>query len=284
MTVTSFGFYFPSFDITGTCKPAGGQDLGDMEVGSGLDRAAAVARARAADATTTAAGDTPAGTDPAAAAGGEAAGGVDRPASQNIAVVDVRLEGSRTVGRALRRGAAAHPDPGRAERRQHRHRGACGGRRDGTLRAAWRRPRWTSRSDPLAPQQMQRIEVPMAMPRGRHRHLPPEGQVGSSANGELRHHVADLPVRACSCSTSRRSCCSRGEYAGGWLTGVRRPRSSPRGLPTAGRTAATTPRRALTRPRWTWTAWFALAGAAEGSPARRDGGSDERGVRLVERT
>ena len=96
VVLKDFSFYFPSFDITGSCKPAGGQDLGEMTVGSGT-----VGGAGASGATTGASPDgSPDAADPTTTSGGGDApgGGITVDGVQDIAVVDVRLEGSRTIG------------------------------------------------------------------------------------------------------------------------------------------------------------------------------------------
>ena len=108
-------------------------------------------------------------------------------------MVDVRLEGSRTVGElfgaAPQRtlvlvvqnvGSTVVEEPTVAVAM-----GRSGGLTAGPMDVA---------VGTLAPQQTQRIEVPMAMPRAGIGTYHLAGQVGTSANGSFRHHLADLPV------------------------------------------------------------------------------------------
>ena len=181
VTMTAFDFYFPSFDITGTCKAAGGQDLGDLKVGSGTVGGGSGPTGGTAP---TGGGDPVTTDDPAVTAGGTASGEVAAAGSQNISVVDVRLEGARTLGELF--GAA----PRRTLVLVVQNVGSTVVEKP-TVAVAMGRSSGLSPAPmdvavgPLAPQQMQRIEVPMEMPRAGIGTYQLAGQVGSNANGSF---------------------------------------------------------------------------------------------------
>lgn len=99
VSVSSFGFYFPSYEITATCKPASGEDLGELTVG---DKVASGGGSSSSGSGVSSAGgssDTggtagvPGSSAPVTEAAGPAAAAV-----ADVALVDVRVEGARSLG------------------------------------------------------------------------------------------------------------------------------------------------------------------------------------------
>lgn len=181
VVMKDFSFYFPSFDITGNCKPAGGQDLGDLTVGSGTAGGSG-SGAGTTDGTLTP-GEAPESADPGTVTPGDSTNGPALSTTdQNLAVVDVRLEGSPTIGELFgataRRtlvvvvqnvGTATVDEPAVAMAMGH-----GSGLRPEPMDLA---------VGPLAPQQMQRIAIPMEMPKAGIGNYDIAGQVGTSSSG-----------------------------------------------------------------------------------------------------
>ncbi len=192
VSVDSFAFNFPSYSIDASCTPTSGSDLGTMTVGAGSAPGGGTSSPSDGVADSLAdPGAVPDGTAPPTTPAGAVDAAVSS-ASQSLSIVDVRVEGTRGLGELF--GAA----PRRTLILIVQNVGAetiaepvvsVGMGSSETVAAASTR----IAVGPLAPQQMQRIELPVEMSLANIGPVYFVGQVGTTSAGTFRTSTQTLP-------------------------------------------------------------------------------------------